>query len=48
MQDALYAARIEAPVKVLAGALYVRVSAAVYNCRADYVALAGGVLALRW
>lgn len=57
VQDRLFAARVEVPVKCLPGAgcaggdnmrLYVRVSAAVYNDRADYERLADAVEALRW
>lgn len=40
VQDALhYGYRVEAPVKCLEGKLYLRISAAIYNCREDFVHL---------
>lgn len=40
LQDWLYERHIEVPVKRLQGRLYVRISAHVYNCMADYERLA--------
>jgi selenocysteine lyase/cysteine desulfurase len=47
LQDALYAQRIEVPVKHLQNRLYVRVSAHIYNTIEDFERLAEAVLALR-
>ena len=48
VQDALhFAHRLECPVKTLRGALYVRISAAVYNSKEDFVHLANAVDAMR-
>ena len=45
-QDYLhYTHRVECPVKCLEQRLFVRISAAPYNCREDYEALARAVLA---
>ena len=47
LQDLLHVEhRVECPIKCLAGALYVRISAAVYNELADYEALAAAVEAI--
>jgi hypothetical protein len=43
VQDALYAAGIEVPVKLLGRRLYVRISAMVYNELDEYRALADAV-----
>ncbi|KAA0151178.1 hypothetical protein FNF31_06868 [Cafeteria roenbergensis] len=46
LQDALHEGhKVECPVKCLGGRLYVRISAAVYNCPADYARLAAAVQA---
>lgn len=42
-QDALFQRHVECPVKCIQGRLYVRISAHVYNMRADYVRLAHAV-----
>jgi selenocysteine lyase/cysteine desulfurase len=48
VQDALHFGHaIECPVKTVGGQLYVRISAAVYNERSDYEALARAVDAMR-
>ena len=48
VQDALhFAHRIECPVKTVGDELYVRISAAAYNERADYEALARAVDSMR-
>lgn len=47
VQDKLHHARaVECPVKAVDGALYVRISAHIYNRLADYEALAAAVEAL--
>lgn len=47
LQDRLHdECRVECPVKCHSGALFVRISAAVYNCSADYRRLGEAVLAL--
>ena len=38
--------RVECPIKCLAGALYVRISAAIYNELGDYEVLAAAVEAI--
>lgn len=43
VQEALYQAGVEVPVKVHAGRLYLRISTHVYNVAADYAALARAV-----
>ena len=49
LQDALhFGCRVEVPVKVLDGRAFVRVSAQIYNERADFEALAAAVSAMRW
>lgn len=46
LQDSLHeGCKVECPVKCLGGQLFVRISAAVYNCPADYSRLAEAVLA---
>ena len=47
MQDALYASKVEVPVKAFTGTLYVRISAFVYNELEDYQALADAVSSLK-
>ena len=44
MQDLLhYQYHIEVPIKLIQARLYVRISAHIYNCLDDYVALAAAV-----
>jgi isopenicillin-N epimerase len=45
-QDALFARRVECPVKCIQGRLYVRISAHVYNMVDDYTRLGDAVLAI--
>ncbi|CAJ1392814.1 unnamed protein product [Effrenium voratum] len=47
VQNALYARKIEVPVKALSGKLYVRVSAHIYNHIEEYETLRDAVLELR-
>lgn len=46
VQEELFARGVEVPVKVHAGALYVRISVHVYNALSDYTALADAVDAI--
>jgi len=48
VQDRLHALRVEIPVKTINGRLFARVSAAVYNERADYERLAEVVRTTCW